>query len=464
MSRPTDRRHDLDALRVFACYLLFLFHVGMVFNPAPFFHVRNDETSIFFLILCGFIGLWHMPLFFLLAGWSAAASLRSRGVGRFLHERVSKLAVPLVAGCVLLMPVIKYLELRSGQDLNHKGLFVTPELLERMRTLIPIELPQAEVFDQSFLSFLPTFFTELDRFTWSHLWFVAYLLVFTLLLLPVFVGLVRRGPGPAVIARAWIYLPILPLAVIQLSLRERFPGPYNLYSDWANVAFFVTFLGTGFAMSVVPAFEERVRSEWRRALALGLAATGVLLAAVLGAFQSTPVVLAGTAVAGWCFVVALLGCARERVTRSGPRLRYLAESAFPIYVLHQPVVVVLGAAVVALPLGIPAKFVLLLAGSVAATLAVYHFGVRPFGIPRLALGMKPLRGDATPGPAAPAATVARWRAWRGAAPLRLLVPLLQPAAAEASEPTGLWWVEGGLLGRTTIWLRVGTENQCRDDV
>ena len=41
----SPRRHDLDALRVFACYLLFLFHVGMVFNPAPFFHVRNGETD-----------------------------------------------------------------------------------------------------------------------------------------------------------------------------------------------------------------------------------------------------------------------------------------------------------------------------------------------------------------------------------------------------------------------------------
>jgi sterol desaturase/sphingolipid hydroxylase (fatty acid hydroxylase superfamily) len=29
-------------------------------------------VSFAFLILCGFIGLWHMPLFFLLAGWSAA--------------------------------------------------------------------------------------------------------------------------------------------------------------------------------------------------------------------------------------------------------------------------------------------------------------------------------------------------------------------------------------------------------
>jgi len=48
-------------------------------------------------------------------------------------------------------------------------------------------------------------------------------------------------------------------------------------------------------------------------------------------------------------------------------------------VLHQPVVVVLGAGVVLLPLGIAPKFVLLLVGSVATTLALYHFGVRPFG-------------------------------------------------------------------------------------
>jgi uncharacterized protein (DUF2147 family)/fucose 4-O-acetylase-like acetyltransferase len=441
-----QRRHDLDALRVFACYLLFLFHVGMVFNPSPFFHVRNDESSFVFLILCGFIGLWHMPLLFLLAGWSAAASLRSRGVAVFLRERGSKLALPLVAGCVLLAPVIKYLELRSGQDLNHRGLFVSPEVQERMRSLIPIDLPLAEPFDEGFLDFLPTFFSDLDRFTWSHLWFLAYLLCFTLVLLPVFARLARREPSGARPSATWVYLPILPLALIQLTLRERFPGPYNLYDDWASVAFYVTFLASGFAMAVAPALEERLREQWRRALVLGLVATGVLLAAVLGAFQSTPVVRSGSAVAGWCFVVALLGFARARVRRSGPRQRYLAESAFPIYVLHQPVVVVLGAGVVTLPLGVAPKFALLLTGSVAATLALYHFGVRPFAPTRLLLGMKPLRGGrgvATPRPAAAAPTPARSRAWQRVSLLALVVLPLLPASAEASDPTGLWWAEGG---------------------
>jgi glucan biosynthesis protein C len=395
----SPRRHDLDALRIFACYLLFLFHVGMVFNPAPFFHVRNDDTSLAFLIVCGFISLWHMPLFFLLAGWSAAASLAGRGAGAFLRERWHKLALPLIAGCVLLAPGIKYLELQSGQDLNHRGLFVSAELQESLRSVIPVELPLAAPFDESFVEFLPTFFTQLDRFSWSHLWFLAYLLSLTLVLLPAFARLAKRPSPFAMPSRLQVYLPIVPLALVQLTLRERFPGPYNLYNDWASMSFYATFLIAGFLMAVEPRFEFRLREEWKRAFGIGLAATGVLLAAVVGVFNWTPAVLVGTAVAGWCFVVALLGFAHERVTTSSPRMRYLAESAFPIFLLHQPAIVFLGYPIVQLPLGIAAKFVLLLTSSVVVTLAVYHFAVRPFQLPRTLTGMKPL-----PRPAGAAAT------------------------------------------------------------
>ncbi len=441
MSTPSpERRYDLDVLRVFACYLLFLFHVGMVFNPSPFFHVRNGESSALFLILCGFIALWHMPLLFLLAGWSAAASLRSRSVGAFLRERGSKLAIPLVAGCVLLMPGIKFVELQSGQDLNHRGYFATAELQESLRSVIPVEIPLAEPFTESFGTFLPTFFTELDRFTWSHLWFIAYLLTFSIVLLPVLAPLARRNFSGA--SRLWVYLPILPLALIQLTLRERFPGPYNLYNDWASVAFYLTFLASGFALAVAPGLEDRLREERRRLLALGIAATGVLLAAVVGVFESTPVVLAGTAVAGWCFVAALLGFARERVTSGGPRLGYLAESAFPIYLLHQPVVVMLAAGVVLLPLGIAAKFVLLLTGSVVVTLALYHFGGRRLRATRLLLGMKPLDGAST-SPRTDAQRPPRSPAWTRVALLALLFLPMLPGAAKAADPAGLWWAEGG---------------------
>src|SRR5215510_15247226 len=113
MKAVDERRYDIDWLRICATYLLLPFHVGMVFNPAPFYHIRNGDLSFVFLILCGFISLWHMPLFFLLAGWSAFSSLSMRGTGGFLRERFFRLFVPLAAACVFLMPAIKYSELSS---------------------------------------------------------------------------------------------------------------------------------------------------------------------------------------------------------------------------------------------------------------------------------------------------------------------------------------------------------------
>jgi len=325
------RRNYVDWLRVFAVYLLFVFHTAMVFNPAPFYHIRNADLSFDMLIVAGFIGLWHMPLFFVLAGWSAYASLAARGTRAFVKERIFKLWVPLVMGCVVLMPPIKYVELLSGLDANYAGLRVRPELQDGFRQLIPAGLPAMPPFNESFLEFLPTFFTRLERFTWAHLWFIAYLLVFTLLYLPLFRWLQARGGDLAHAPRWWVYLPVVPLALIQVFVRPYWPGLQNLYDDWANVAYYSTYLIAGFLLARHPAFERAVHREWKRALAFGLASTVVLLLGVLRIYDAPRVLLAGSAVAGWCFVVALLGAAHRFLTAVTTGLPYLVESAFPVY-------------------------------------------------------------------------------------------------------------------------------------
>src|SRR2546426_706054 len=132
-----NRRPDIDWLRVFATYLLFMFHVGKVFDPAPFYHVRNA-------------------------------------------------------------------------DLSSTGLRVAPALQEGFRRVIPNGLPVAEPFHEGFFTFLPTFVT-LDRFTWGHLWFVAYLLTLTLLYLPGFAWLAARGDRLKRVGTWVVYLPVLPL-------------------------------------------------------------------------------------------------------------------------------------------------------------------------------------------------------------------------------------------------------------
>ncbi len=453
MHSTATRRVDVDWLRVFATYLLFVFHAAMVFSPAPFYHVRNGELSTVLMIVAGFISLWHMPLFFLLAGWSIVASLAARGGAGFLRERVRRLGVPLVLGCVFLMPPIKYLELASGLDLNHCGLFVSPDLQEGFRRVIPGGLPEAAPFHESFLEFLPTFYTDLDRFTWAHLWFVAYLLTFTVLYRPVIGWMRARRTELDGVARAWVYAPILPLALVQLLLRPHWPGIQNLYDDWANVAYYSIFLLGGVALARWRTLEDVVEGERWRLLALASATTLVLLLAVLGVVTTPAVPLVGQAIAAWCFVLALVGFARRWPLPDGPILAYLAESALPVYVLHQLALVVIGYRVVGLPLGVAAKYALLVTLALAATLAVYHGIVRPLPPLRFAFGMRPR--------VCPLPAKARARAAAAA----LVAGMLACAGSvAAATPIGRWYAEGGAaqvelrpcgaaLCGTVVWLR-----------
>jgi len=458
-TRAADRRYDIDWLRVGATLLLFVFHVGMVFNPAPFYHIRNADLSFDMLLVCGFISLWHMPLFFLLAGWSLCQSLRARGSLGVARERALRLAVPLLASCLLFMPVIKYLELSSGLDLNHVGLRVSPALQAGFRLVIPDGLPVAAPFDESFFQFLPSFLT-LERFTWAHLWFVAYLFTFTLLYLPAFAYLLRRAGEFERVPTLAVYAPVVPLAIVQLVLRPYWPGIQNLYDDWANFAYYTTYLFAGFLLARHPALEEVAQREWRRALVLGTATCGVLLGGVLRLYDAPWPLLAGSAVAGWCFVLASLGLARRFLNFGNASLHYLSEAAFPVYILHQAAIVVPGYFIVRLPLGIAAKFVLLVAASVIVTFAIYHFVVRELPLSRFLFGMRP-KARALPRQAA-----------RAAAALSALLILSVASVAHATSAEGRWYAEGGAaqieiapcgdaLCGEVVWLRSPfDENGC----
>jgi uncharacterized protein (DUF2147 family) len=262
--------------------------------------------------------------------------------------------------------------------------------------------------------------------------------------------------------------------LVQVFLAPRYPGPYNLYADWAHVLFFAIFLLLGFALARDPELEATAHAERWRAFGLAVAAALLLLGAVAGLVTWPPLVLGATAVAGWGFVVGLLGLARARV-RGGLRLRALARIAFPVYLLHQPVIVVLGAGIVGLPLGVAAKFTLLLAASSAGTLGLiatlrYVAPLRPLlGLPA------PRRATA---PDAGGAGMSRGRWPHGVLLGLAAATALAGRAADLPAPIeGLWWADGGsaqveihpcdgrLCGRV-VWLRRPFDDEgcmVRDD-
>jgi peptidoglycan/LPS O-acetylase OafA/YrhL len=358
------RRTDLDGLRILICGAIILAHALLIFSAEPRYHIKSDAPSLVASVLYEFMRATTLALFFVLAGWSALTSLRGRGPARFVWERVTRLLPPLVVGTLVLGSIIKYIELRHGRDIGFHGFRL------------------GEALNVGFLDFFPRNLTRVKLLSWSHLWFLAYLFLISLLLLPLLLPLARRVPATFVPAAVTVYLPAFAMAALLVGYNGYWPFLPNLITDGGNFAYFALCFALGAAIAAWPGFEARLRAEAPRFLAL-------MLLAFVG------VVLCGESVAGrlyvgltaWGAIGAGLGFAARIKPASTPIFAYLSEATLPVYIVHHVPLLLLGAAV--LPLGLPAwvKIALIWVGATMISLAAYHWLVRPWRPVRRLMGM-----------------------------------------------------------------------------
>ena len=96
---------------------------------------------------------------------------------------------------------------------------------------------------------------------------------------------------------------------------------------------------------------------------------------------------------------ALIGLANRYLDRPRPRLRYLADSSYWIYLSHMPAVVVLVGLVGALTT--PASFLVVTSGAIAFSLITYQLFVRYTFIGRVLNGPRRRPSKAEPLPVTP---------------------------------------------------------------
>lgn len=359
-----DRRYDIDWLRIFATYLLFPFHVGKVFDVPPYYHIKNATLSDGLGVLTSYIHLWHMPLFFLLAGWSLHASLSLRGPWAVMGERFKRIFIPFLFGCLTLCVGLGYIE---------------HILMKHVQ--------------MSFLDFIPRFFTSLDYFTWGHLWFLIYLFTFTLLYFPLFWRLARKPASSAPVNSWLLYLPIPVMMFLQITLRIWWPGYQNLVSDWGNFTYYSIFMWLGFLLGRRPALREAISREWKRAGVIALVSSAVFIYFEINDPESDVAehllyFSLGTIV-GYTAIMAILGWAYDHLRFRNTALDYLAESALPVYILHQGGIVFPGWFIIQMGAPIIVKYPLLLVTAVTVTVLAYHFVIRSINPLRFLFGMKP---------------------------------------------------------------------------
>lgn len=396
VARP--RRHDLDWLRVLAITVLIFFHAAMPFVAEWGWHLKNAQTSHLLLEMNHFLHSWRMPLLFLISGIGTAYALGTRSPGRYLRERTRRLLLPLVFGILVVVPPQIYME----------------------------RLAQGEAF-RSYLDFYPTIFTRrtypAGNLSWHHLWFVAYLFLYSVALLPLFAALrdARRRRAAAALSRlvdrAGLWPFALPLALPLALLLPRFPGPQDVVHDWAMLLYYMIYFVYGYLLSDADAVWARIE-QWRgtslRWAVVGLVAINYLRWNDLepAMREALPFTLyAGLqALTAWHWVLAILGYGKRYLSFSNGVLRYANEGIYPVYILHQTVTVVLAFYVLPLREGVFGKFLFLGFCTLGLTWAMYEVLVRPFAVTRLLFGLRPppMSGERTdPSPAERARALAR---------------------------------------------------------
>ncbi len=98
------------------------------------------------------------------------------------------------------------------------------------------------------------------------------------------------------------------------------------------------------------------------------------------------------------FTIAILGYGKQLLNFSNRFLKYNSEASYPVYILHQTIIVVIGFYVVQWAVDIPMKFLTILLAATIATIVIYELLVKRTDITRFLFGMRPLKKDTTKAP------------------------------------------------------------------
>lgn len=386
--RKFARRYDFDWLKVLATLAVFIFHCLRFFDRDAW-HVKNNELDAIATVLVEVLLQWIMPLFFLLSGVSIYFALQFRTAGQFLRERCLRLLTPLLFGIFVLSPPQVYLERLSNPQ----------------HGVAPWSGGQ---FSGSLWEFIPYYFQGWylfgGNFAWMgiHLWYLLVLFLFSLLLLPLFLSF-RRGKGqwliePLAIALekpGAIFLLGLPIAILESGLDPttfgvRAAGGWNFFT-------YLTFLLCGYLIVVERHIEEAVHQHFIPAFAIAGLTTPILLEPIRHLLFGDGLTYASVGYTlvmllrsfnSWCWMIVFLSLGRKFLSFSHATLQYMSKATLPFYILHQPIILIIGYLIAEWQIGVLPKFIFLSSSTFVVIMLIYELLVRRIRLFCVCFGLK----------------------------------------------------------------------------
>lgn len=391
MSSASTRRYDLDWLRVIAFGLLIFYHIGM-FYVSWGWHVKSGHAGPAAEPLMRLLNPWRLSLLFLISGVALRFAIdKAASSVAFAGRRFVRLFVPLAFGMAVVVTPQAYFEVLANQEI-----------------------------EPGYLAFWGRYLAGEDSFsvnvpTWNHLWYVLYLLAYTLIAIPLMPGLRKLSEaldspsfGRLMAKGRLFFIPATLFIFYRFTTDVAFRESHDFVSDWGAHARYGSYFLIGLLIAKNETFWRVLAETWRTGgkIVIGLAVLLTLLWNNWDWVAEQPLLLAVSRALrplyAWAMIAALMGAAQAFFNRPSARLQYLTTAIFPYYILHQSLIVVVGVWASGLSLSVWPEFLLVFAGTLLGCVLLYELLIRRivFLRPLFGVPMKGKSGGPVPKPLA----------------------------------------------------------------
>ncbi|WP_162141782.1 acyltransferase family protein [Daejeonella oryzae] len=376
-THKNPRHYYLDWLRVLAFSLLIVSNSARVFADDMWW-IQNSETFIGIDHILNFLGQWRMPLLFLVSGATIAIVMKRKSIIKFIEDRFIRIVIPLIAGMLLIIPPQIY-------------------FIERFRG-------STQSYYDFYLGILEFKWFPKGNLHWLHLWFLAFIFVYTLILLPILQLLksestqqILNNLTKAISHPIMLFVSILIFQIPFYILNSIKPG-----SNVASMAYYFPFFIFGALFLTSSLVSKSIMINRKAAFFLGCLFTGLLFCFFwykgsdgqnlfslgLPEVISHKIELFAVSLNQWFWLIAITGFSQQYLNIGHKALTYANTAVYPFYILNQTVIVILGYYVIRMDTSVAVKFILILSGTFILISLLYEMVLKRSFVSKLIFGIK----------------------------------------------------------------------------
>jgi len=353
----------IDNLRIFVISLVVLHHLAITYGaPGGWYYTEGQPgivASIFLTLFVATNQSFFMGLLFFISAYFTPGSFNRKGANGFLIDRLKRLGIPLIVFFFILSPITNYFAAIARGSV-----------------------------DISFLEFIKTS----GGFGFGPLWFVETLIYFTLIY---FVYRILFKPGTTQVKKMPTHLSILTFGsliglgtfVIRLWLPVGWSlEPLNL--QFPHFLQYISLLILG-VVAYQNSWFESLNYETSRMLLifsqfmifvlfptiffLGGASSGNIDPFMGGWHWQSFCYSMWEQITGFALIVGVTGLFKEKFNKEYKFTNNFSASAYGVYVIHAPVIVLITLGVMFLELNLFIKFIILAIPVVLACFTLAYF-------------------------------------------------------------------------------------------